>query len=476
MKEIGILKIDTLEQKHGDHLVLAYMELESLKTFCYISLKQLEILKKDFTLKTLEEAGRPTYWTKKKVLEGKKIINIGLFYILSPEQDWQLKSRQSLVSIYKKTPILELILSDKPEIFYGIKTNYSYKKLASFRMHDFQYNDKKGNPKNLISEQIKNFTKVEQLSEFIFGESSKQLNKLSLDIIFDKSKDSFEMDFSFIRFVKFLGKALSSAEIVELLKEKDRLKKSKLFEKNKWNSLFNLHDPSSSEGIVMFFKNIKEFKNKKRFLMNWNIPSHINDKFDEVMVKAYPEFKTDLDKISDPIYFYNTISRDYGRLFVEDFDIKFNNKMQPLDKVILQSVGATFDGLKSGRYTFVVPKKYSQLIKWGAELCNCAGNFDQIEYYSNGLTIGVFEGDKIVYLIDYRKEYSTPVIKQLKGFKNCSVRDVSQMDEILAPFLKEGILYSENMDELFKNAKLKVSDSKLGTPKSKYEIPKREQI
>lgn len=439
MEQIRLKKISQLQQSHGDHLVLCFIAFHNLKTYCYLSIKQLLIIEKDFKIKNINEMeDLPTWKTEKKAVDEKFILNIGLLYMLNQDREWLLSNSKSRLNSFKKTPLAQLLLSDQPEIFHNHKTTYSYKNIEQFRFSDFEKMKDKS-----TAIKMANFSKLSELSEFLFGESNRVTNKLSLEVVLKVEDDRIEVDFNFIRFILFVRNFLNLEETIRLISNHKEIKSSKFY-KNNWFSYIYSGLDKNPTGITTFFKDIKDFSNKKRLLLKWNVPSHIVENFNEVMKTAYPRLTPDLDKVSDVMYFYNNISRDYGRLFIKDF--KLTEQERNFSKHI-----KVLDNVKTGEFTLKVPKTYHQMVEWGSTLCNCAGNFDQIEFYSKGLTVGVFKNDKIIYLIDYRDKYGRNVVNQIKGYKNCIVKTLSEMKAILNPFIENNLLHLEDVEETFKN-------------------------
>lgn len=441
MEQIRLKKISELQQSHGDHLILCFIAFHNLKTYCYLSIKQLLIIKKDFKIKNINKVeDRPTWKTEKKAVDEKFILNVGLLYMLNKDQEWLLSSAKSRLNSFKKNPLAQLLLSDQPEIFHNHKTLYSYKDIESFRFSDFEKMKDTSTAIKMV-----NFTKLSELSSFLFGESNRVTNKLSLEVVLSVEKDRIEVNFQFIRFILFVRSFLNLEETIQLISCHQEIKSSKFY-KDEWYSYIYSGLDKTPTGIATFFKNVKSFSNKKRLLLKWNVPSHIVKNFNEVMETAYPRFKPDLDKVTDAMYFYNNISRDYGRLFIKDF--KLTNQEKTFSKEI-----KALDSVTTGEFTLKIPKTYHEMVEWGSTLCNCAGNFDQIEFYSKGLTVGVFKDNKIVYLIDYRNKYSRNEVNQIKGYKNCIVKNFSDMKTILNPFVENNLLHLEDVEETFKRQK-----------------------
>ena len=435
MEKVQIKQIEQLNQSHGDHLVLCFVAFHNLKTYAYLSLKQLEIINSNFDVENLEEVVvRPSWYTLKKAKEEKFILNIGLLFLLNKKTEWELQSAKKDVASFKKLPLAQMLLSDQPEIFHGHKTKYSYKNIGHFRFSDFSTMGEKS-----IAIKIWNMSKLSDLATFLFGESSRVSNKLTLEVVIDVSKDDIKLDFSFIRFILMARKLMSSSEVIELISKHKEVKASSFYKKE-WSNYYYCGSDREPTGMISFFSKVKDFSNKKRLLLGWDVPSHVLENFNEVMITAYDKFELDLDKVSNAMYFYNNLSRDYGRLFVEDFAL---NHLKTFSKEV-----KLLDNVKTGRFTLKVPKTYQELVKWGASLNNCAGNFDQIEYYSKGLAVGVFEEGKIVYLIDYREKYGRKQINQLKGFKNCVVKTAVEFKEIVAPFITHNLSSLEDLKNI----------------------------
>lgn len=438
MTPVQIKKIALTEKSHGDHLWLCFVSFHNLKTYAYLSLKQIEIIEKNFRVQFLKEVtDRPTWYTQKRAESEKFVLNIGLLFLLNEDKEWLLKVAKSKFNAFKKLPLAQLLLSDQPEVFHQHQTLYSYKNINHFRFSDFD----KMKP-NSMAIKIYNCRKLSELAVFLFGESNRVTNKLTLEVVLKVEKEDIQVDFQFIRFILMTREFLTPSEVIELISKHKEIKKSSFY-KNEWYSYIFSGLDKNPMGMKLFFKNVKNFSNKKRLLLHWNIPSHIYDKFELVMEKAYPSFNLDLDKVSDVLYFYNNLSRDYGRLYVKDFKLSHFKKFENEVKIL--------NNQETGTFTLKIPKNYHELVKWGSELCNCVGNFDQIPHYEEGLLVGVFCDNKLKYLIDYREKYGRKQITQLKGFKNSKAKSLQEIYEITKLFLNSSLVEKEDLKSLLED-------------------------
>lgn len=413
--------------RNGDTEYFTFVSCGKLKTYGFLSKIQKESLEKDgFLFNDEEFSEKTTFYSKKYALENKKYINIGLFYLIRDGQDYQL-------STYKKNDVLDLILSDKPALFYSIKNGFDYKKISDFRFHDFKFDKDFLNNKirvnNSICYKIKNFKSSNDLAEFVFGEKTNESKRIVMNIILKKGKEDYRINYELVRIIFFLRQIFSLKFIYSILENKektDRLQKSSLFK----DILYYPLNEKNGMGILKYINEFESEKKKLNELIRFNIPHHILSQFSEVMDKAFDQLRPDVKKASDALYFFNNLSRDYGRLNLKNF------KLNMLENKNFKKEIFELDELVFNEFKFVIPKDYLTLIDWGSKLNNCVGNYHSKEDYFNKLLIGVFKNGQLTYLISI-KGSSYKEIAQIKGFKNSSPKldDLSLIFEKIKGFL-----------------------------------------
>lgn len=446
--ELTFNLIEKETPKNGDTLYFGFINCYSiLRTYCYLAQSQIDELAKTYKVvfQTNEDENLKTLWKNKKEAKAEKFfINIGLLELFKNKEDSFgnniFYSEQRFISRFKKTPFLQFALSDKPEIFHKIENPYSYKELPNVRIGDFDFSEMTDqNKANSIGYKIKDITNLKDLSLFVFGTDSKECRKKSLEVVWHYySKDDFTLNYQMIRFIWLMREFFKTEEILNILNTKmDQVKKLDLFRNINY---MNLQNPDNSFGLFELFKNITDFNQKQRIFLNFNIPSHVLRELSLVMKVAYPVLKPDLNTISDAQYFYNNLSRDYGRLHLP------NEPFIPLSKY--NAISEAIDGKVMGEYHFKVPKDYFTMIKWGSQLCNCAGNFDQKPHYAKGLPVAIYKGDKLRWLLDISDSRGTLKVNQFKGFKN-SVPKSEELNYLMTAFdQKLEITISENIEFL----------------------------
>lgn len=414
--------------KNGDVKFFGYIDSPYLKTFCFISERQISYIQHDFKLEKKElkliDKPKPTLWSKNTALKESKWFNIGLLFLLN-------KEKKHNILYYKRNSFLQFILSDQPEIFHNIKNKYcSYKDIRLFRFSDFNF-DKEFERNELrklnsICYQVKDFKNSSQLAEFVFKEVSPKAKKMIMNCIFNKtSNDTVFVNYELIRIVFFLQKIFNNEFIFEILQNHfSKIKKCNLLKDILYSSL-NLE--SHFFGVVKYINQFKDDKKKLNELLRFNVPHHILPSFSLVMKEPFDYFKLDVTKESDALYFFNNINRDWGRLKSKNYSLEsiLNPKFS---KVISQ-----IDNLTYKDFSYIVAKDYFTLINWGSELRNCAGNFYNTSSYKEKLLVGIFKNNKIAYLASLQEYGDSINIDQLEGFKN-SIPSKDVLIDVFEPF------------------------------------------
>lgn len=426
----------------GDDLFFGFINLDNhLKTYCYISQSQIDELSKKYHISKSNEGSllKTSWLTKKQAQESKTFFNLGLIPLANGLHDPKYSYR-----VFKNTPFLQFAFSDKPQIFHKIKNQpFSYEDLKKIRFSSFNFTGWDESRKaNSVCYKIKDISSLKELALFIFGEDSKELRKVSLKILWKKyDKNDWDLNYEMIRFVWLMKKYFSNLEIAYILQnEMDKILKLPLFE-----SVCYLRDNESNfSGLNLFFNNIKSFEDRKRIFLKNNIPTHILKDFSMVMEKAYPILKPDLSKVSNMLYFYNNLSRDYGRLSLP------NNLFIPLEKY--SEICKVLSNLEIEGFSYQIPKDYHTMIEWGSKLHNCVGNFDQKDRYFKSLPVAIFKNDKIIWLFDVVEKYGIIQISQFEGFKR-KLPTKKELEVLLKPLDgKLGISVKDNIDKLKSNS------------------------
>lgn len=439
---------------HGDTVYFGFINYnDHVRTYCYLAQSQIneisknhKIIKKDIPLVEV----RTNWKSKIKAKEEKFFFNVGFLTVF---QDSYIAGEIAFFNRFKKVPFLLFSLSDKSEIFHNQKRAISYKCLYHVRTSDFNHKVHDSSNEHKISYQIKNIDNIKDLTLFIWGEDSREARKLSFDVLWKTyRKDDFELNYSMIRLIWLMRKFFSHSEMCYLFHhELDRIKKMELYD---YINHLDHRNAKSYFGIIEFFKNIPEFNDRKRLFFKFNIPQHVIRYFTEVMTVAYPELRPDISRTSDALYFYNNLSRDYGRLKLP------NNAFIPQAKY--KALSAYIDGKTIGDYRFEVPKDYHSMIDWGSKLCNCAGNFDQKDVYSQCLPVAIFYKNKIKWLLSVgndqtAKDLSNLKVTQFKGYKNSDPKKAEL--NVLMPIFEGKLGVEESVTKNIKDLLARAGDS-----------------
>ena len=413
-------------KNHNDHLHFGFLDFLNIKTYCYISESQIKYLHTNFkdyfshNPNIFINNKRSNYKNYNDSIDEKFIFNISLIVLsLKEENKYNLELIKNNLNKIKKNNLLSLIFDDKRELFHNIKNKITINDINNFNFSDFSFNNKNCNYENSICFKAKDIKSLTELSEFVFKYSNKETVKNIINIIILKKDNKFSFDYKKIRYIWFLQKLMNNEEVFHFIKnyESDYIK-TELFQEILW-----IHD-NKLEGVVLLFKEIKNINSKYRVLKKWDMEDHILKSFTEVMKKAYPKLKPRVENIDSILYFYHNLSRDYGRTFLENF--KTNIKSTYIN---------IFNYIKTNNkyknYEFYVPQNYHEMIKIGSELHNCAGNFDQIEFYKKVLPICIKKNGQNAFYLSL-KDYGVLTAKapaefefgQLAGYKNGLVSDI----------------------------------------------------
>lgn len=414
--------------KNGDTRYFGFISHNAVRTYSYLSLKQINALKKDFTLTDHSDAfanEKTTYYTKSKAIEKNFYFNIGLIYLIEKESADTAKRH---INQIKKTPLLEFILSDQPEIFYDIKPKvYSYKKIYKLRFGDFFFGKEYQSPQrqqDSLCYQMKDLESSKEISEFLLGQATPKSKKTLMTHLFNNDYGDINFNYRLFRIILFLKNIFSNEEICYLLDHKyDALVKSFLFKDILYAPL---RSDDTIKGIILYINEFKTFQEKTSRLLTFNIPHHILWEFSEVLEKALPVFKPDLSKSSDALYTFNNLSRDLGRRMLKNFPLAMVKNKNFANEI------AALDGLKINEWSFEVPKDYHTLIDWGSHLANCSGNFHAKKTYEDYLLVGIKKKGVLKYLVSLKGENYREV-KQFLGFKN-AIPTKEELDLLFAPF------------------------------------------
>lgn len=410
-------KISEHTPSHGDTVFFGFIKAPKFSTYAYLAQSQIDQIKKEHTNlftyhpSLIIENKKSSWKTLKNAKNTNFFFNIGLITPI-------IKNQSHVVSTFKKTPFLELFFDDKRELFHELKNNISYKNITEFRTSTFNF-DLKNNKKNTlnsVSYNIKDINNLTDLSIFLFGFSSKETIKQAINFcVLERNKEDYDLHIQKIRYLWFIRTLMTNQQAFKYIIEYEQsYVKTELYQNFLW--LYN-HEPNL-KGISLLLSQINDIAPKYKILKNIDLPDHVLKHFTSAMETAFPVMNPRTDNIESLTYFYNSLSRDYGRLHLENF------KNKPLS--VYKIVKAFIDENKNfENYQFAIPKDYHEMVMMGSQFQNCAGNFDQIKHYSEVLPICIFKDNKpILYMSITNKGILSDLednkfkIGDLKGYKN----------------------------------------------------------
>jgi hypothetical protein len=252
-----------------------------------------------------------------------------------------------------------------------------------------------------------------------------------------KSSDSFEIDFFFLSFIKLIydiygGEVLSdlalSGSFIKIYKNKkfEYLNSCFLLENNLYLNLkellINLKENNLSHSLIL----LEKWDLSDDFIIDFN-------KYLKVLNKV--DIKFQIERYQSASYLFNLCSKEMTKLKTKNFLLENNNKPGLESKLANNKVG---------EFTLKMPKDYSTLIKWGAWLHNCSGNYEQIDYYKKVICIGLFKNNEIQYMISIKGGE----LSQFKGFKNSAPSQ--ELFSLVTDSLKKQKLIDSNKNYSYK--------------------------
>lgn len=408
-------KISEESPTHGDTLFFGFIHSPTLKTYGYLAQSQINELQKKYSLnfKQFSLENKKTNWYSiKKAKEEKFVLNIGLIISI-------LENKDHIVKVAKKIPVVLNLFDDKREIFHNIKNNISYNDLQFFRSSNFSFDLKNRKKESLesVCYQIKDCKNLKELSALVFGYASPETIKKIVNIcILKRSKEDIDINITKIRYIWFLRTILSNEETFYYITQYEKeYSKTELYSE----FLYLYKNPENLDGLKNLLSHFKDASQKYKILRKCDLQDHVLKFFTKAMKEAFTVIKPRIDNIESLTYFYNNLSRNYGRLYLENFTWEFKAEYLKIISLIEKNK-------KFGDYQLLIPKDYHQTVLMGSQFENCAGNFDQIDHYKKVLPICISKNNKpILYMsISNSGIFGTPLdnnefkVGDLKGYKN----------------------------------------------------------
>lgn len=397
--------LETQDTTHGKkHLI--FFSSEDIKTYGYLWQEQLDILSKNkIPMETgIEE--RVNLYTKSSVIKNNLYFNTYWIEILKEKHS----NGKSHVLAFKKYPILCVLLDDKTSVIHKKKTVSTSKNISSFR----SFTLKSQNP-NAIVNKLAPLQTMDDVMNLFYGEIKNKktyaaLKKNFLEKCLNTPYNSLDFDFVYMRSILFLKKRFSLEFMLEIFSTNkyEKLTKSPLY-KNFWYSPISNELTQVQEGVLDFcFKKEGCTTEELAFneLLRFNVPSNHITFFSKMMGEPFEHFKPKIK--DDALYFMNNISRSWGRLKNNNFNLPFLKRegFEWLKDV---------DGQTSQGYTFSVPKEYKDLVSWSEKMRNCLGNSNAEDTYTYLGLIGVYKKNELAWVLSVTSDSS---ISQFEGFKN----------------------------------------------------------
>lgn len=432
---------ETAEPKNGDQEFFGIVQIHKYKSWCYFSQNQLNYVKSKYYLSFQSNTLNPTsgfHFSKKNAKENRVYFNLStLEYLIRsddykryPETTYFLDAHSGQFSKFKKNyPLLNLALDDKQEIFYGKNPVLSFKDAKDFRFPLFNCDF----TRNLS--QLGSFSEIiKHLCPAVDEKALKALKLFVAQHWISKSHGSYQINFHFLSFIKFIYRIYGGPTLLKLIENK---KFMKIYENPK---LKDLSDSLLIEGA--FYKEFSDLvrtlkENNEQhslfILEKWDMDiSYISDMSDYLNILPKNNIHIQYHKYDKFSYLFYVCSKEVTKLKAKNFLL--HNKNQ-------KDLSASLKVKNLGELSFIMPKDYSTLIQWGAWLHNCAGNYEQIDHYQEVLSLGVFKGKDLAYLISIKDGELT----QFKGFKNSS--PTKELFDSVLEFLKsQNMIYGKKVD------------------------------
>lgn len=417
---VSFEKISEETPSHGDTLFFGFFYSSAIKTYCYLAQSQITELQNQystsFNSKTVSIENKRSSWKSLKVAQSEKfILNIGLIICI-------LEAKEYIAKTAKLNPVILTLFDDKRTIFHNIKNNsISYKNLINFRSGDFSFNLRHERQRTLdsVCYQIKDCKNLKDLSNFVFGFSSNDTVKNIINICIrsiSKNNNDFELNVTKIRYIWFLRTVLSNEETYYYISNyEEQYSKTELYKE----FLYLYKNEENLSGLKTLLSKFTDVFDKYKILRKCDIPNQVLKHFSNVMGQAFPVIKPRIDNIDSLTDFYNNLSRNYGRLHLQNFNWNFKPEYQEIQSYFNENK-------KFDNYQFVVPTDYHQTVMMGSDFQNCAGNFDQISHYKKVLPICILKNNKPILYMSINNfgmfgtinDYGKFNIGDLRGYKN----------------------------------------------------------
>jgi hypothetical protein len=403
--------------KNGDQEFFGIVEVRDYKTWAYFSLNQINAISADYNVacETIDQDVKDLFpclsgfhYAQSKARAQKHYFNATLIYLVQdlsgaePSNRYALANRRQKFSGFKKHPFLNLVLDDKQEIFYGKTRQFSYKYSKNFSYPAFNCEftmklSRVSTAKNL----------VEALAAGPVSDSEmKILKKTVLTNLLKGDRECYRIDWHFLGLfetaIKVFGvKALcgvisrgkfESVSLNPILQDFESciLTKNALYDN--FVELLNILKAHDAEWAMNIF-------------LRWELSSYkVQNFLSYLRALKSSGLAIQLDRYTGLNYLFNVVSKEYARLNSDNFILQNKNK---------PDLSRNFPD-RFNEYRLVIPPDYKTLTVWGAYLHNCAGNFEQRDYYSETLNIGLMKDGNIQYLVSIKDGY----LSQFKGFKN----------------------------------------------------------
>jgi len=210
-----------------------------------------------------------------------------------------------------------------------------------------------------------------------------------------------------LAFISKFCEIWGSTDLIKIIEKKEIFKILKNDKIIGYCEIFLGGSPYVSK-IVGLFSLLKKIDSEwsLKLLKNWDL-SRID------FVDQLPQYIADLDsagikvqytRYSNITYLFNLVSKEVTKLKIDNFKL-------PNQNLLLLKRG--YDGIFDS-YRIETVQDYKSLLSIGATLHNCAGNFEQIEYYKESISLAFIKDEKVVYLLSIQDG----CIHQFKGFKN----------------------------------------------------------
>lgn len=431
---------ETYAPKNGDQEFFGIVQIHKYKSWCYFSQSQLNYVKSKYPLDPQSDTEVPIrgfHFTKKKAKENKIYFNLSTLGLLIQDDDYKrypevtyfLDAHNGAFSKFKKNyPLLNLALDDKQEVFYGKRTLFSFINAKDFRIPSFNCDFTRK------LSQLGSFTEI--VNHLCPGLTEKELKVLKLFVAqnwISKDSGSYQINFFFLSFIKFIYKIYGGETLLELIEQNKFIK---IYTNPKFKFLNNvfLLENALYQNFYGIITTLKE-NNKQHsisILEKWDLDSnYISDVSEYLKVLPKNNVYIQYHKYEKISYLFYICSKEVTKLKVKNFPLNNKNELNLSSSLKVNTLG---------ELCFVVPKDYSTMVQWGAWLHNCAGNYEQVDHYQDVLNLGVFKGKDLAYLISIREGELT----QFKGFKN-SAPPKELFLEVLAFLKSQKMIYGDKV-------------------------------